>query len=357
MKKTLIVLGILFSIVVKAQWQQITADTQGLLCISINDTVIYGATHNRVYRSIDEGATWNSGSNGLSDSLLLSILNTGTDIFVGNFVGEVFRSIDNGNSWTLSGTVVPNHRIVFLSKNNSSLYASVDSMGLFVSYNNGTTWTPINSGLTTTQVNAFAVSGTDVIIGTDSGVFISSNNGASWTSINTGLSSIHIYSLAVSGLNIFAGTDDGVFVSANNSGLWSAANYGIAGTRISALATNGISLFASCTFPQNLYAGVFISNDDGNSWHSITTGIQYFYAFSLILTSNDIYALIWDVTPVPSSSLWKRSLSEITKIDENTNHINFVQYPNPATDQLNIIFNDATATEAIVEIHDLLGKL
>ena len=32
-------------------------------------------------------------------------------------------------------------------------------------------------------------------------------------------------------------------------------------------------------------------------------------------------------------------------------------YPNPANDEVNIIFNDTTAATAIVEIHDLLGKL
>ncbi|MFY9310413.1 MAG: T9SS type A sorting domain-containing protein [Bacteroidia bacterium] len=40
-----------------------------------------------------------------------------------------------------------------------------------------------------------------------------------------------------------------------------------------------------------------------------------------------------------------------------TNDFNLLLYPNPATDELNIVFNDTTATTAIVEIHDLFGKL
>jgi hypothetical protein len=32
-------------------------------------------------------------------------------------------------------------------------------------------------------------------------------------------------------------------------------------------------------------------------------------------------------------------------------------YPNPATDELNIVFNDTLALAATLEIHDLLGKL
>lgn len=331
MKKIFLLLCLLSSFVTKGQWQQITADTQDFLNVSINDTVIYGTAYNKVCRSIDGGNVWVYGNNGLSDTLLTSILNAGTDIFVGNFVGEVFRSNDNGNSWTFSGTVVPDHQIIFLSKHSSNMYASVDSVGLFISNNNGNTWSPINNGLTTTQINAFAVSGTDIIIGTDSGAFISANNGGLWTSINSGLNSIHVYSLAVSGPNIFAGTDDGVFIFNNNSGLWTAANSGINGIRIFSLATNGLNIFACGSLWQTPYGGVYMSNDGGNSWVTITTGMPYFNAFSLAITSTDIYALMWEATPAPSTALWKQSLSEVVGINEINNSNQLTIYPNPST--------------------------
>jgi hypothetical protein len=47
-----------------------------------------------------------------------------------------------------------------------------------------------------------------------------------------------------------------------------------------------------------------------------------------------------------------------TGIDELKVNNTYMQlYPNPANDEVNIIFNDTTAATATIEIHDLLGKL
>ena len=47
-----------------------------------------------------------------------------------------------------------------------------------------------------------------------------------------------------------------------------------------------------------------------------------------------------------------------TGINEiEANNTAMLLYPNPANDEVNIIFNDTTAATALVEIHDLLGKL
>ena len=56
------------------------------------------------------------------------------------------------------------------------------------------------------DVWCFAVSGTNLIAGTNGGVFLSTNNGTSWTQVNNGLTNTGVLSLAVSGTNLFAGT-------------------------------------------------------------------------------------------------------------------------------------------------------
>ena len=59
------------------------------------------------------------------------------------------------------------------------------------------------------NVYSFAVSGTNLFVGTDGGVFLSTNSGTSWTEVNSGLTNTFVRALAVSGTNLFAGTMGG----------------------------------------------------------------------------------------------------------------------------------------------------
>lgn len=84
----------------------------------------------------------------------------------------------------------------------NSVYRSTD---------NGNNWTPVNTGLTKIDFQAFAVIGSNLFVGTSpsgvelsGGVFLSTNNGTSWTEVNTGLPSSIVKAFAVSGTNLFA---------------------------------------------------------------------------------------------------------------------------------------------------------
>jgi hypothetical protein len=92
--------------------------------------------------------------------------------------------------------------------------------GAFHSTDNAETWTGINNGLTATNVRALAISPVDhILAGTFGGVFAgtadggtgmyrSTDNGDSWTPANISLTSTDVAALAVNGSNyhVFAGT-------------------------------------------------------------------------------------------------------------------------------------------------------
>ncbi len=79
-----------------------------------------------------------------------------------------------------------------------------------MSSNIGNPWSAINTGLTDSYVNAFAISGNAIFAGTNlGGVFVSTNNGASWYQNNFGLPYTYILSFTIIGDNIFAGTNGG----------------------------------------------------------------------------------------------------------------------------------------------------
>jgi hypothetical protein len=92
---------------------------------------------------------------------------------------------------------------------------------VFLSTNNGTSWTAVNTGLTSTNVHALAVSGTNLFAGTrGGGVFLSSNNGISWTAVNAGLTSTFVRALAESGTNLFAASGSNIFAGTHDGGVW-----------------------------------------------------------------------------------------------------------------------------------------
>jgi photosystem II stability/assembly factor-like uncharacterized protein len=81
------------------------------------------------------------------------------------------------------------------------------------------------------NITALAISGSDIFAGTyESGVYHSSDNGASWTPANSGLTSPYIQALAVIGSDVFVGTESGLFRSSNGGADWVLANSGLDGS-------------------------------------------------------------------------------------------------------------------------------
>jgi len=165
-------------------------------------------------------------------------------------------------------------------------------------------WVQTNTGLTSPNVHAFAVSpngtgGTNLFAGTyGGGAFLSTNNGTSWTAVNTGLTSAFVFVFAVSpngtgGTNLpagqaglFAGTNSGVFLSTNNGTSWTAINTGLTSTLVLALAvspdsggTGGTSIFAGTS-----RGGVFLSTNNGTSWTQVNTGLMNTNVLSLAVS-------------------------------------------------------------------------
>jgi hypothetical protein len=175
--------------------------------------------------------------------------------------------------WTTNGPFGGNVNALAVSGTN--IFAGTESNGVFLSTNNGASWTAANTGLTNLNVAALAVSGANLFAGTGGGVFRSPDNGASWTAVNTGLTNLNVRALAVSGANLFAGTWGGVFLSTNNGASWAAVNTGLTIQIVQALAVSGTNLFAGTA------GGVFLSTNNGDSWTAVNTG----------LTNRDIQAL------------------------------------------------------------------
>jgi len=134
---------------------------------------------------------------------ILSLGKCGAYLFAGTNMGIV-RSSNNGASWTvLDNTGLPFNTFVwsFIAAD-SGLFAGTQRLfgsehKVIRSTDNGETWIPVNGGLPQTSwITAFA------------------RSGASWTAVNNGLTNLgveltnlHVISLALSGTDLIIGTD------------------------------------------------------------------------------------------------------------------------------------------------------
>jgi hypothetical protein len=267
--------------------------SESVYCIATFGTNCFAGPDLGVYKSVDNGASWDT--SGLSSSSILSLITYGTNVFAGTIGEGIYRSTNNGKDWTLQNTGLTSFDIWAFAIKDTNIFAGADD-GVYISANNGDSWTLLNSDLSDTVDNVYclAVNGNHVFAGTtDRGVHISDNNGTEWQQINNGLSgSGAVYSLIVSNNKIFAGTDSGVFLSSNNGDDWEAAGL------------NGITIHAFAVSTTNLFAGgdsLYLSTNSGTNWASF----DFDYSpYSLSVSGTNILAGI-------GGGLWIRPISEI----------------------------------------------
>jgi hypothetical protein len=99
--------------------------------------------------------------------------------------------------------------------------------------------------------------------------------------VNNGLTNTTVYSLAAKGADTFAGTASGVFLTNNNGNNWTVVDSGLTYLGIYALEVSDTSILAATNG-----GGVFISPNNGNYWDSM--GIHGGY-WALAVGGTDVY--------------------------------------------------------------------
>jgi hypothetical protein len=271
---------ILFSVltvaasVCNAQWVQ----SNGPMCFEVScfvtkDANLFAGTWSGVFRSTDNGTSWNSA--GLTDTSVSSLAVSpngtgGTNLFAGTYSG-VSLSTNDGTSWTPVNAGLPEWGVGELAVIGTNVFASTPRGGVFLSTNNGQYWAAANSGLTDSQsVNVLLAVGTTLFASTQGGTYRTTNNGSTWTHADVGLP-VNVPALAVLGETLFAGAYwDGVFSSTNNGTNWTPVNTGLAARRVFALAVFDTTLFAGTED-----SGVYRTTNNGTNWTPVISGLAY----------------------------------------------------------------------------------
>ncbi len=135
---------------VKAQWVPVNGPTGGKVnCITIVDNAIYAGGLGNVFRSVDDGESWENISDGLPSVEVNDILINDGNILLATSVGVFIKAGTGG--WSASNAGIPQPGssptgVTKLLKANNFLYALINhgATGPYLSRNGGLSWEAID---------------------------------------------------------------------------------------------------------------------------------------------------------------------------------------------------------------------
>lgn len=290
---------------------------------------IYAATTNYttlLYRSTDNGSTWQQRLNGGLNFNAVEVSSNGT-VFAGTFYmfsfhgqfiqdGNIYRSTDNGNSFVQMN--FPPLAVSSLKISPSGKVFVATTEGLFVSANNGSSFGLLRSGASS---RVFVTSGGFIFINSSgNNVLRSTDDGKSWITVSSGdeakfplaedlsgnIYSDHlgkIYKSTDDGLtwNLFANisgetyseissiifknegkilvsTSKGIYRSDDNGITWHTSNPGLRDPQVQVINVRNNIIFTGS------YNNASRSTDNGSTWNSMLNGLPEGYIKNIVTT-------------------------------------------------------------------------
>jgi hypothetical protein len=256
----------------------LTGMTQGTvqaLLLDAQTKVMLAGTLNGVYVSKDMSASWTPASNGLSSTLVHTLVQApqggGTMLLAGTDSG-VFRSTDGAATWQ-AAALNPQARhvqAVLVNQPGGVMVAGTLGGGVFRSTDGGARWSPINVGLGNAVVQALgAEHGAGMLYaGTRKGLYRAALDSLNWTLASPRIADDDIQTLAVDERhgNVYA-------VNANGD-VWRSSSGGTAWELVRALGnafarTVAVSSYSSAVYVGAYKGGVLVSHDFGFTWYPL----------------------------------------------------------------------------------------
>ena len=231
-----------------------------------NNQYIFAATHlgasGKVYRSSNDGLTWDTVNSGIENFGLFQIQSCGSLVYGKSILGY-YITTNNGNNWVKHNLT---NNMNFLSKSGeyvtSGLYGtamlSINCSGNFSYYTGG--------GINTLDVRDFIVSYPNFLIATSKGFYKSTDSGTHWLSANKGFTFNNYMGVGAYGSEIFTANYSIGRIFHIEGGLNWVISSGASGmTEVHKYCYNIASLFA---FTENLLLRTPIYSP--NTWSVVT---------------------------------------------------------------------------------------
>lgn len=358
---------------------------------AMDEYVIAGSQFEGLLFSTNNGTSWAKWNDGVHNLNVNSFIESNGKTLAGMSIMGVSSTTDNGASWANTRTGLPNYPVVALGKNNDELVASVYSYGLYYSGNGGQSWAMRSDTLL--LQNTYAIIHSSLInaifAGTSQeGVFMSRDNGITWEDVNGELQDksirqfyekdgkyymattygvykiqftiasgvqwsilspevfeIGTNSIDISGSHIFVATDEGMAVSHDDGATWTKIYDYFFGGAVNYVTTIGSTQFA-CT----ARGGVFVSNDNGVSWHPSNDGL-YTLTTRIAQQSGD-YVLLG----TEGYGIFRAPLTDFVSAEDDATGNAISAYPQPCEGFVNISAVGANAPSVLVTIVNTIGE-
>jgi photosystem II stability/assembly factor-like uncharacterized protein len=250
--------------------------------------VVANSELGRLFVSNDRGATWRKIDPAQHGNMSVRCLaSNAKSFFAGTWGAGVYRSDDNGATWTSANQYLTDQYIVSLSVCDTVVYAgSTDNV--FQSRDNGARWIAAMSGFPVNcYVREVTKLGRMLFAAAMDTVYRSIDNGANWTKASTGIASNEIWTLASLGKYVYAGTWNGIFRSADSGLTWAASDFGMPYKQVYSIRSVNAKLLAGTES-----GSVFISSDSGSFWDPLGTSIapKYNTIAALAVGDSFVYA-------------------------------------------------------------------
>lgn len=314
--------GILRSIDGGVNWSQVfvksTSNLFGVQSMKFHPSrrdTVFACTTDGLYKSPDQGVTWNKILNKIFVSDLV-INPTNPQIMlasVGNLVNSdkgIYRTTDGGTTWVKATSALPTNNSGYIKLRNAGaalVYASIgmndaSENELYMSNDFGTTWvaksgshhaqyqfwSAHNLAIDPSNSNKIIIAGVSTYLYTSTST--TTNAGSKGSALSAIHSDVHDIQWDPNNVNtVYICCDGGVCKSTNNGVSFSAINSGLAATQF--YASFACSPTSSTTFVGGLQDnGIVKTTDGGTTWNSVAGGDGGSCAFAtstVVYGSND----------------------------------------------------------------------
>ena len=230
-----------------------------------NEDAMFIATYRRgIYRSFDDGASWESCSNGLNSDVLGIYCHNGK-VFATVLGQGIMASSNNGDTWTSANL---NKQAKGYAHLGDTLYAACFSDGVFVSYDNGVTWQDFNSNLPSKSLWCMEAHNGYLFVGDTQGrIYRGNSDGSGWIRTNTPTFLASVGNIGISNGRVLAATHGSDIFYTDNGSTWTQS------TNIGTVEIRGMMVEGNNVFIGTDMLGSFLSTNRGTSFNSAGSGL------------------------------------------------------------------------------------
>ena len=259
---------------------------------SRNNTVFAGTYNKGVFRSSDFGAHWVQSNTGLKDPYVSSFVSDESYLFVGTASG-VFRSSTDGTNWIPAYSGLTDTIVTALAEQSGMICAGTPVGGVFFSTDHGSTWQARNSGLEYIGITSLAFHGNNLYAATSyrAGIYVTSDYGTTWIPSRSSALDNSAYSFAVSGTDLFVGTlFSGVYLWSDLQKTWIPRDNGLPydSTRHSYGYVSPVFATQSTIFGATPYE-LYYSTDRGSTWQPVNANLPRTHADAITVCGPYIF--------------------------------------------------------------------